>query len=347
MDRPSAKYEIIHSIVSQKDNLQNVKELCNIAGVSRSGYYNWLASEDKRLEREAKDKHDFELILNAYSFRGYDKGIRGIHMRLLHMDPPVLMNIKKIQRLMRKYGLSCPIRKANPYRRMAKALKTDAVSENLLNRQFKEHGPRKVKLYPIKWTHLFHNFLLFGHRFFIGIPINWTYFLFKTLFLRHTFACVSSIIGLHTEVIQMTNYHCPTRFTPEQMKVLSANPFTYKVSAIYIHYTLEFKNLFLAHYEAGEPVKDIFAAFGYDPAILGDNRMYAFARRISKQAKEGKVPTEDSSSVKIQKPAKVDYNTLPAQQSVSAMQREIAYLRQQIEFLKKITELDNDRKPRT
>ena len=120
----------------------------------------------------------------------------------------------------------------------------------------------------------------------------------------------------------MTNYHCPTRFTPEQMKVLSANPFTYKVSAIYIHYTLEFKNLFLAHYEAGEPVKDIFAAFGYDPAILGDNRMYAFARRIS-------------------------YNTLPAQQSVSAMQREIAYLRQQIEFLKKITELDNDRKPRT
>ena len=109
MDRPSAKYEIIHSIVSQKDNLQNVKELCKIAGVSRSGYYNWLASEDKRLEREAKDKHDFELILNAYSFRGYDKGIRGIHMRLLHMDPPVLMNIKKIQRLMRKYGLSCPI----------------------------------------------------------------------------------------------------------------------------------------------------------------------------------------------------------------------------------------------
>ena len=205
----------------------------------------------------------------------------------------------------------------------------------------------RTKLYPIKWTHLFHNFLLFGHRFFIGIPINWTYFLFKTLFLGHTFACVSSIIGLHTEVIQMTNYHCPTRFTPEQMKVLSANPFTYKVSAIYIHYTLEFKNLFLAHYEAGEPVKDIFAAFGYDPAILGDNRMYAFARRISKQAKEGKVPTEDSSSVKIQKPAKVDYNTLPAQQSVSAMQREIAYLRQQIEFLKKITELDNDRKPRT
>ena len=151
MDKPSAKYEIIRSIVSQEGNLQNVKELCQIAGVSRSGYYNWLASEDKRLEKEARDKHDFELILEAYSFRGYDKGIRGIHMRLLHMEPPVLMNTKKIQRLMHKYGLVCPIRKANPYRRMAKALKTDAVADNLLNREFKEHGPRKVLLTDITY----------------------------------------------------------------------------------------------------------------------------------------------------------------------------------------------------
>ena len=92
MDKPSAKYEIIHSIVSQEGNLQNVKELCQIAGVSRSGYYNWLATEDKRLEKEARDKQDFELILEAYSFRGYDKGIRGIHMRHLQMNPPVLIN---------------------------------------------------------------------------------------------------------------------------------------------------------------------------------------------------------------------------------------------------------------
>ena len=151
MDRPSAKYEIIHSIISQDGCLQNIKELCQIAGVSRSGYYNWLASEDFRNEREARDKRDFELILEAYSYRGYDKGIRGIHMRLLHMSPPVLMNTKKIQRLMRKYGLVCPIRKANPYRRMAKALKTDAVAENLLNREFREHGPRKVLLTDITY----------------------------------------------------------------------------------------------------------------------------------------------------------------------------------------------------
>ena len=151
MEKPSAVYEIIYSIVSAEDNVQNVKELCEIAGVSRSGYYSWLNSANKRAEKEARDRADFELILQAYQFRGYDKGIRGIHMRLLHMDPPVRMNTKKIQRLMAKYNLKCPIRKANPYRRMAKALKTDSTADNLLNREFKEHGPRKVLLTDITY----------------------------------------------------------------------------------------------------------------------------------------------------------------------------------------------------
>ncbi|MBQ9607955.1 MAG: IS3 family transposase [Lachnospiraceae bacterium] len=151
MDKPNSKYEIIHEIISQEGNLQNISELCEIAGVSRSGYYYWLHSSDKRAEKETRDQADFELILQAYQFRGYDKGIRGIHMRLLHMNPPIIMNTKKIQRLMHKYGLKCPIRKANPYRRMAKAIKTDAIADNLLQRQFKEHGPRKVLLTDITY----------------------------------------------------------------------------------------------------------------------------------------------------------------------------------------------------
>ena len=34
--------------------------------------------------REAQDAADFQQILEAYRFRGYAKGVRGIHMRLLH-----------------------------------------------------------------------------------------------------------------------------------------------------------------------------------------------------------------------------------------------------------------------
>lgn len=78
------------------------------------------------------------MILKAYNQRGYSKGARGICMCMVHWIPPVIMNLNKIRRLMDKYGLVCPVRKANPYRRMAKALKTNHVavifwSENLRN----------------------------------------------------------------------------------------------------------------------------------------------------------------------------------------------------------------------
>ena len=72
-------------------------------------------------------------------------------MALLHMEPPVIMNLKKIRRLMDKFNLSFPIRKANPYRRMAKALKTSNAAENLLQREFECCGPRMVLLTDITY----------------------------------------------------------------------------------------------------------------------------------------------------------------------------------------------------
>jgi len=148
---PSAKFEIISEMVNSQDNLMKVKELCEIAGVSRSGYYGWLNAAPLRQKREEQDRADFEQILSAYSFRGYDKGGRGIQMRLLRHDPPMLMNLKKVYRLMHKYGLKCPIRKANPYRRMMKALKENNYAQNILNREFKEHGVRTVLLTDITY----------------------------------------------------------------------------------------------------------------------------------------------------------------------------------------------------
>ncbi len=61
------------------------------------------------------------------------------------------MNVKKARRLMDKYGLPCPIRKANPYRRMAKALRTSNVAGNLLKREFRKYGPRTVLLTNITY----------------------------------------------------------------------------------------------------------------------------------------------------------------------------------------------------
>ena len=126
--------------------------LCEIAGVSKSGYYNWVHSADKRAEKEAQDRADFEFVLAAYSCRVYDKVAQVIYMRLFHMNPPVVMNVKKIRRLMKKYGLMCTIRKANPYRRMAKAIKTNNVADNLVKREFEKYGPRRILLTDITYV---------------------------------------------------------------------------------------------------------------------------------------------------------------------------------------------------
>jgi hypothetical protein len=134
---PSARFEVIREMTLRDNNLLNIAWLCEIAGVSRSGYYYWLDAEKKRIEREKQDKQDFNLILEAYKFRGYDKGIRGINMRLLHLKTPVLMNPKKISRLMHKFHLICPVRKANPYRRIGRAMQTNNVAPNLLTESLK------------------------------------------------------------------------------------------------------------------------------------------------------------------------------------------------------------------
>lgn len=148
---PEVKFALIREATMRDNNLLKISKMCEIAGVSRSGYYNWCASENSRKLREDADRKDFALILEAYQYRGYAKGARGIHMRLLH-SPGIIMNVKKIRRLMHKYGLICPFRKANPYRRMAKALATSNVAENVVHREFRRK-PRMVLLTDI--TYLF------------------------------------------------------------------------------------------------------------------------------------------------------------------------------------------------
>lgn len=122
--------------------------------VSRSGFYAYetrIKNNDTN-PKENKDRQDFELILEVYNRRGFKKGSRTIYMILKKENK--LMNLKKIQRLMRKYGLICPIRKPNPYKKMMKALEESSIAPNLLERKFREYGARVVLLTDI--TYLFY-----------------------------------------------------------------------------------------------------------------------------------------------------------------------------------------------
>lgn len=151
MNESSCMFEIIYNTVQQSDNSLSVKELCAIAGVSRSGYYAWVKAAPVREQQELQDRKDFDLILIAFKMHGYSKGARGIYMALIHMDPPVIMNLKKIRRLMLKFHLVCPFRGPNPYKRMSKSLKTSNYADNLLQREFECYGPRMVILTDITY----------------------------------------------------------------------------------------------------------------------------------------------------------------------------------------------------
>ena len=48
MDSAGERFEAIRAALADRNNILTVKDLCELAGVSRSGYYNWVRSEKKQ-----------------------------------------------------------------------------------------------------------------------------------------------------------------------------------------------------------------------------------------------------------------------------------------------------------
>ena len=145
--KSSEIFELIR-ITIRDNNLKNVVSyLCASAGVSRSGYYNYLSNESKRERREEIDIKVRDDILMAISFRGYKKGSRSIKM-LLEDKFGICYNRKRIMRIMRKYNIVCPIRRKK-YK--YKVTKEHKVCKNYLQREFKQNVPGKVMLTDISY----------------------------------------------------------------------------------------------------------------------------------------------------------------------------------------------------
>ncbi|BCA36931.1 hypothetical protein BwiPL1_53130 (plasmid) [Bacillus wiedmannii] len=149
---PSQKFILIRSVI-MKYNLRNmVSYLCKVAGVSRSGYYNYfsISAQEQRKQKSDRDEILKETILKALRFRNRKKVARQIKMTLAGQFQ-VVYNLKRIRRIMKKYEIVCPVRKANPYKRMLKATKEHRIVPNQLNREFKQNPPGKTLLTDITY----------------------------------------------------------------------------------------------------------------------------------------------------------------------------------------------------
>lgn len=102
--------------------------------MSRGGYYKWLKTSD-----EPKKDYDDYLKVKAVFDKGKGRyGWRSIKMRLPDM------NHKKIQRIMREYGLIATVRRKNPYKAIMKKTMEHRIFDNKLQREFNQMTPFKV-----------------------------------------------------------------------------------------------------------------------------------------------------------------------------------------------------------
>ena len=133
------------------------------------------------------------------------------------------------------------------------------------------------------------------------------------------------------------------RFTGEEMDALSRNPYTYKVTQCHLSFTAEFKELFWKHYNEGMTPKDILLSLGYDPDVLGENRVNGIRMHIKEESRKqvrfgnGRRPRNASAGVDANVP-------VDTADEVRQLRNELEYLRQEVEFLKKISSIKMSRK---
>ena len=66
----------------KRNNRFNIASMCQLAQVSRSGYYAYVKRLSQPSLKEEQDKLDFYFIKKAFDYKGYKKGSRQIKLRL-------------------------------------------------------------------------------------------------------------------------------------------------------------------------------------------------------------------------------------------------------------------------
>ena len=130
-----------------------------------------------------------------------------------------------------------------------------------------------------------------------------------------------------------------TCFTPEEIKVLEANPYTRRVSASGLSITMEAKQRVLELYETGMTSRQIVEALGYDYEILGGQRMKNIVRNTRKEAASACGLHESYSRTTAARMDKEEIEQLDnSAVSYARLKNEVIYLREEVKFLKKLSQ---------
>ena len=125
-------------------------------------------------------------------------------------------------------------------------------------------------------------------------------------------------------------------FTSEDQSKLRKNPYVKNVSEKSITYTDEFREEFYSEYLKGIGPTQILREMGFDPSILGSDRILSITKRIKKYSQRVggfKDKRRESSG----RPRSKD---LSIEEQLERLQHQNALLKQENEFLKKVEQIE-------
>ena len=122
--------------------------------------------------------------------------------------------------------------------------------------------------------------------------------------------------------------------TKEEIEKLKQSPYVAKATPYQISFTTDFKRMAYQELNEGKLMREILTESGIDVEILGDCRIWSVAEKIKKAA-ERESGFTDQREKNSRKPGKMTEEQVMAKR-VEQLEHELAYTRQEVEFLKKL-----------
>jgi hypothetical protein len=126
-------------------------------------------------------------------------------------------------------------------------------------------------------------------------------------------------------------------FSTEEIEHLQSNRNVQYVSATTVRFTEEFKHRFYQQWKHGKTARQLFEENGIDPEVLGVKRIEGFCYKMNKQAKRDE-GFADLRERNYRRPPKKGDESIEVR--MKQLEHELAYTRQEVEFLKKLQAAD-------
>ena len=132
-------------------------------------------------------------------------------------------------------------------------------------------------------------------------------------------------------------------YTAKEMKLLKANPYTFKVTKNKLYFTAEFKEAFWTAYQAGMAPRKILEDLGYELEIFGQKQIDSIVQSIKRQAQSGSGFRQGENRTRRRKDdlSMKEGTSIESKEAMTIIMNEVKYLRQEVEFIKKIVKTKN------